>query len=454
MKRLFSQHKYRYWSLFSATVLLGSAFIPAIQIAEAKKSTPPWAQLLNPVVGGISKQVNKVLPPAPTPVPTPAPSPKPAPAPGPTPAPAPSVGPVNTSWVNQVLAQEWPNWKKMYLRDNGQVYASDWSTWGSNYKHPNSSITEGQSYGMYMSYLMNEPNTLDKIWQWTKQNMQIRKSDKLLVWWVGDGDNGKVGPAVADPEAADAVATDGDELIAYTLLVAGEKYNRSDYINDAKGIISSLWDHVVTEKGGKLIFNYQALGKNAGYALFFPAYQMPYAFRKFADYDTNNKSGWLRLASDMYDSMNTCTGLNKSNLPGDNCLVNGDGSMAQWNNGTFGFDARRIFWHLTTAAALGDSKAADYLQKHQYLISTLAQQGKLPVTVNADGTPNYQNYNPSDLVAFSLSQRDVLSPQNLKSDYDKYLAPSTQQNNGTWSGNASYYTESLTWFGLYNLNLK
>lgn len=77
------------------------------------------------------------------------------------------------------------------------------------------STSEGQGFGMLLAAAYNDRMTFDKLWTWTKENLDKRQ-DGLFVWKWKPGDN-------HTPDLVNA--TDGDLLIAWALARAGQKWN-------------------------------------------------------------------------------------------------------------------------------------------------------------------------------------------------------------------------------------
>lgn len=132
------------------------------------------------------------------------------------------------------------DWIKVYkMLDKTEVILSDsWQYYLNNFVSNDGQVTdpatgfttsEGQSYALIRSLIIEDKKTFDSVWSWTHSHLQFRNEDKLFSWkWSGDGKTGKV----LDPGSA----TDADIDIANSLILAGEKWNNQIYINYAKEI--------------------------------------------------------------------------------------------------------------------------------------------------------------------------------------------------------------------------
>ena len=114
---------------------------------------------------------------------------------------------------------EWGLYKQRYISPEGRVI----DTGNVDVSH-----SEGQGIGLLLSVHNKDRVVFDKIWQWTRTNLQTRK-DKLFSWkWVPS----TTGGSTADPNNA----TDGDLFIAWALFRAGRQWNEASYLEAAREI--------------------------------------------------------------------------------------------------------------------------------------------------------------------------------------------------------------------------
>ncbi|GAB6184376.1 glycosyl hydrolase family 8 [Thermodesulfovibrio hydrogeniphilus] len=141
--------------------------------------------------------------------------------------------------VQNLQAEEmidfWLSFKKEFISSDGRII---------DYHNNQISHSEGQGYGMLFALEFNDLETFEKVWRWTKDNLQVRKNDKLFAWQWGKRPNGEWN--VIDYNNA----TDGDILIAFALLKASEKFNRIDYKNEAFSILSDIKKHLYINFSG------------------------------------------------------------------------------------------------------------------------------------------------------------------------------------------------------------
>ncbi|HPY39104.1 MAG TPA: glycosyl hydrolase family 8, partial [Thiolinea sp.] len=104
----------------------------------------------------------------------------------------------------------WDEFQQQFITQDGRIT----DTGNSGISH-----TEGQGLAMLLSVQYNDQTTFDRIWYWTKSNLQVRE-DKLFAWsWspsegVKDFNN----------------ASDGDLFIAWALSRAYSKWKSPEYL--------------------------------------------------------------------------------------------------------------------------------------------------------------------------------------------------------------------------------
>lgn len=110
-------------------------------------------------------------------------------------------------------AGDWALYKQTFIAPEGRVI----DTGNAGISH-----SEGQGIGLLLAAHNHDRATFDKIWQWTRDNLQVR-DDKLAAWkWVPS----EAGGGVTDRNNA----TDGDLCIAWALYRAGRKWHDAAYL--------------------------------------------------------------------------------------------------------------------------------------------------------------------------------------------------------------------------------
>lgn len=121
-----------------------------------------------------------------------------------------------------ISAKEWTLYKEKFLDPAGRIIDN---------VNGKISHSEGQGYGLLLSYLADNRGDFDRIWAFTRTEMLVR-DDGLAAW--------KWDPA-AVPHVADTNnASDGDVLIAYGLALAGSAWQRPDLSASGRNIAVAL----------------------------------------------------------------------------------------------------------------------------------------------------------------------------------------------------------------------
>jgi endo-1,4-beta-D-glucanase Y len=138
--------------------------------------------------------------------------------------------------ANGLGQAEWLAYVSLYIAPEGRVI----DTYNGRVSH-----SEGQGYGMLLALAYDDRGTFDRLWTWTRATLQVR-GDALFAWrW-----DPKVKGGINDHNNA----TDGDLLIAWALLRAGERWQRPDYTKAADAILADVAAKLVVDtKRGKVL---------------------------------------------------------------------------------------------------------------------------------------------------------------------------------------------------------
>jgi len=116
---------------------------------------------------------------------------------------------------------DWGAFCHRYVTDVGRIV----DTGNGDISH-----SEGQGYGMLFAQTFGDRPLFERIWGWTQAALR-RSTDPLHIWkWQPE-----------TPHIADAnTATDGDLLIAWALLQAGQAWSEPTYTQQAHAILNAL----------------------------------------------------------------------------------------------------------------------------------------------------------------------------------------------------------------------
>lgn len=156
-----------------------------------------------------------------------------------------SLGAVSPGAAASIGADEWQAYKDSFLDPSGRIV----DTGNKGISH-----SEGQGYGLLLSYLADRRGDFDTIWAFTRTELLLR-DDGLSAW--------RWDPA-ATPHVSDANnATDGDLLIAYAAALAGRDWKRPDLTAAATVMASALARDGMETIGGAVMLKPASAGFGA-----------------------------------------------------------------------------------------------------------------------------------------------------------------------------------------------
>lgn len=346
-----------------------------------------------------------------------------------------------------ILNQSWDYYKKNFIHSYGQVI--DPAT--------GNTTSEGQSYALLRAVWENDRKTFDGVYAWTADHMQYRGSDKLFSWlWVNKGTDGYIGDS--------STATDADSDIALALLFASKRWNDTRYLTAAKEIISDMWNQEVLKAGNRYyLLSSSAAARPTGY-LINPSYYSPYAYRIFAQVDTNHP--WTLLADDTYMLLSKIRREipgNKTGLVPNWVLLSKDTntlqSASQYVSGNpdeYGYDAFRTIFRIGLDAKWNNNpQALSYLKTVSYpIFSSYNASRKLPAILDLEGNGKV-SYNSISTDTAILSLAKLTKYNQAQDIYKKLFEDTFVFDKGYWGDGSNYYDQNWGWFStaLYTENL-
>jgi endoglucanase len=151
-----------------------------------------------------------------------------------------------TAKPGSLSQQQWQPWRDRFVTAEGRVVDD---------ANKNISHSEGQGYGLLLAVLAQDRAAFTKLWSFTKTQLLLR-DDGLVVW--------RWDPA-ASPHVADVNnASDGDILIAYSLALAGERWNSPEFTASAKDLATAIGHVLIKRLGDRTVLMPAAKGFGAG----------------------------------------------------------------------------------------------------------------------------------------------------------------------------------------------
>ncbi len=246
---------------------------------------------------------------------------------------------------------EWKYFKEHFINGDGRVIDP---------VQNDISHSEGQGYSMLLAVKFEDRPLFDKLLQWTANNLQVRR-DALSAWGWGKRPSGEW--SVIDYNNA----TDGDVLIAYALIQAGQKWKQKSYAKHAAAIVQSLRTHIAAKLNDRtfLLSGYNGFADAKGLVLN-PSYQILSAYQAFAKID--DQKFWEKIHKDAQYLLDESS-RNAASLPADWVLAEPSGSVKIYTDKSsrFGYEAIRVLLYLAWAKLpppAGAKNVLDYYQKH------------------------------------------------------------------------------------------
>ncbi len=210
--------------------------------------------------------------------------------------------------------------------------------------------SEGQGYGMIFAVEADDHAMFERIWRFTKANLQIR-ADSLFAWrWRAD-----TSPNVTDTNNA----TDGDILIAYALLRGAAQWGDRTYAYEADRIVRDIRAKLIKYSGGRPVllpaaFGFDKRSDNPG-----PVVNLSYyiysAFQLFHALEPTE--GWLDLARGGLDITHAARRGSSGLVPDWISVSPRDVMIATGFNPRSSYDAVRIPLYMSLAKVAPDAFA-------------------------------------------------------------------------------------------------
>lgn len=181
----------------------------------------------------------------------------------------------------------WATYKSRFVTADGRVLDT-----GNNAV----SHTEGQGFAMLFAEADNDRESFDRVWNWTRTNLQRR--DNGLFSWRYNPDDRKT------PVADRNDASDGDILIAWALIRADRRWHDPDYDRAARHVVEEIKRRLLVSASGRLVLLPGATGFKGkdGNTVVNPSYYIFPALNDFArlvpspEWQRLNRAGLALLA--------------------------------------------------------------------------------------------------------------------------------------------------------------
>lgn len=301
----------------------------------------------------------------------------------------------------------WGNYKYNNV-EGGRIVARD---------ENNITTSEGQSYGLLRSVWANDREGFAEIWTWTKKHLQVRRHDKLFAWkWRGQ---------ILDYNSA----TDADVDIALALLIAGRRFETSEYYDEAKKIIIDIRNEEIVHTNSDYYVVAGNWTKDDVYPKIHLGYFAPYAYQEFINVDPGFP--WKRVIESSYKILDYIFVKKGHQFPPEFVFLDKKKSTLLLKHpftrqsASFSYDAFPLYWRI--ALDFSWNFRFDQSMKRHLLAPLKAQWqhngGKIFDRYNIEGSPLSQNEGEplyAAMLALAMSEDPELGEEILNSKLRPY----------------------------------
>jgi cellulose synthase (UDP-forming) len=283
------------------------------------------------------------------------------------------ISPPSAKYIQNIdeLSALWSYYKHTYIQ-NGRVVSLD---------ENQITTSEGQSYAMLRAVWLNDRKTFKSVWNWTQNNLQVRKTDQLFAW--------KWKERVLDKNSA----TDADTDIALALLIASQRFSDPKYKQQALDILSDIWKYeIVSSSNGNYYVSSGNWAPQEKYTPLHIAYFAPYAYEFFAGIDSRHP--WKKLVESTYQTLNWIYNEQKLKLPPEVIYLDRARNTLHLKHpetnkaASFSYDAFPIFWRVAVDASWYSRSQKELRQQMLSFFQTeWKNTGRLLDRYTLDGSP-------------------------------------------------------------------
>ncbi|MDH4186473.1 MAG: glycosyl hydrolase family 8, partial [Nitrospira sp.] len=296
--------------------------------------------------------------------------------------------------------------------------------------------SEGQGYAMLRAVWSNDRTTFTRVWNWTKQHLQVR-DDKLFAWkWKG---------TVLDRNSA----TDADTDIALALILAARRFDHPDFMQESLAIIDSIWNQEIVHIGSQAYVTAGNWARYENYPTIHVAYLAPYAYEIFASVDPRHP--WAQAIASTYAILHWLYDEEALPVPPELIYLNPNTNRLTIKHpetgiaSSFSYDAFPIFWRMALDAAwFGRSEGALRQKMLEFFQREWNAHGKFVDHYSLKGLPLSSNEGlPLYATVHALAFQEQHDLARLLSE--KKLAPFEAV--ALTGKRIPYYSQNWLWFG-------
>ncbi len=353
------------------------------------------------------------------------------------------IMPQNRDSIDAISA--YTEWKNLFVStDNAQGYRRVINTGQWVTDHKDKTFSEGIGYGMLLAVNYNDQSLFDDLLQYSR----IYRNQNGLMSWLIDADG-----TVDEEKGHQNSAIDGDEDIAFALILADSQWGSSegiDYKSEAITLINKIFEHGV-EKDTYVL----KPGDNwGGSDVTNPSYFAPAYYRAFMLITGNPE--WLEVIEKSYEILEKFSGFETGLIP-EWCTASGQATVCNEYDPDCGhkdslyysYNATRVPFRIAMDYVwYGEPRAKDLLTKVTSFVRDDVGIENVDSGYNLDGTeldndPNQTIHNNAFVSPFAVGCMGTDS--SYQSTCDEFYA------HNVGLKDQEYYNNSLRTLSLFLL---
>lgn len=347
-----------------------------------------------------------------------------------------------------ILTGSWERYKQEFINTDGRVMDDTLD---------GITTSEGQSYAMLRAVWIDDKEMFDKVWQFTKDNLQ-HDDDNLFGWkWgsLGDDNYGFL------PDGGENSASDADSDIALALIFAGRRWGDQNYINEARDILEDLWEINTVEIDSQ---RYLLAGNWANYEdeiVMNPSYFAPYAYKIFEEVD--DSKDWASLVDTSYEILEKSSHARLEDkdgvgLPPDWVAMNKETKALSAPNlenlsTNYSYDAIRVPFRVALDLHwFNEEKAQRYFESSLSLLKEDYKTNRSLSAMYSHSGERLADYESPSMYAMSLGYFMNTDSELAREIYQQKVIELYSNGVNAFNEDLPYYEQNLLWFGvaLYN----
>ncbi|MCQ2108494.1 MAG: glycosyl hydrolase family 8 [Fibrobacter sp.] len=298
------------------------------------------------------------------------------------------------------------NNSKVYYENGNEAYIKDINN--------NDVRSEGMSYGMMIAVQTGHKEEFDKLWNWAKNHMWHKSGDWDGYFAWKRGDNGQGGD--------DNCAPDGELYFMMSLLFAANRWDNSQYMEDAQYILDKMWsnyNHKLFNQGNYIV-TFQPTQGNTDFSD--PSYDLPAYLDLFARWSTKQQDNWAKATKatrdHLYKSSNSQSGLftDYNNFDGTPHGVSFNGDADKYM-----YDAMRCAMNFGMDYYLFGADASRQEEMAKRIINFFEKDGYKHARFNWDGSNPRESYTLGETGANAVATYALMNDPSYEAAIKKNL---------------------------------